>query len=257
MSIKETFSERLRALRNEINISQEAFARALGVARATLSYYENGQRTPDIYFLNQVCEITGCSPEYMMGYSDNMKPSYEALGSEIGLSDAAIDSLLKLKHKDILNFVLEHPQFPELIRIVKILSFHSIGKGEIAIDEHYRELKLFHAAGIIREMSKDAYQNPGFEKSPLTTLKMGSGQEATSFTIDTCEIGEEKRKTDMIGQAIESDLRLQNILRGAEDSELERKMAEDEKEEAERAKADPVLRFRRRMERTNLRTEED
>jgi hypothetical protein len=37
-----------------------------------------------------------------------------------------------------------------------------------------------------------------------------------------------------------------------EDGDLERKIAEQEKEEAERAKSDPVLRFRLRMERTNF-----
>jgi transcriptional regulator with XRE-family HTH domain len=253
MSIKETFSERLRALRKEINISQEAFAQALGVARATLSYYENGERTPDIYFLHQVCEKTGCSVEYMMGYSDNMKSSYGVLGAETQLSDKAIDSLMKLQHKDIMNFVLEHPQFPELIRIIKILSFHTIGKDAMMrIDENFRELKLFQAAGIIREMAKDAYENPEFEKSPLYTVKMGCDQEAASFTIDTCEIEADQRKMDFFGKAIESDLKLSEILRSAEDDDLEREIAEREKEEAERAKSDPVLRFRLRMQGTDF-----
>ena len=242
-------------MRKEIGISQDAFAQELGVARATLSYYENGDRTPDINFLNQVYEKTGCSLEYLMGYSDNMKPSNDALGAETELSDKAIDSLIKLRYKDIMNLVLEHPQFPELIRIIKILSFHSIGEGELEIDQKYRELKLFHAAGIIREMSKDAYDNPEFEKSPVVTMKIRGNQGDSSFTIDTCEIGKEKRETDFIGRAIESDLKMSEILNSAEESDWVGKNAEEEKEEAERTKIEALLRFRRRMERTNLDTE--
>jgi len=51
-------------------------------------------------------------------------------------------------------------------------------------DENFRGLKLFQAAGIIREMAKDAYENPALEKSPLITVKIGRKQ-AASLTMDT------------------------------------------------------------------------
>ena len=104
-------------------------------------------------------------------------------------------------------------------------------------------------------MSKDAYDNPEFEKSPVVTMKISGNQGDSSFTIDTCEIGKEKRETDFIGRAIESDLKMSEILNSAEESDWVGKNAEEQKEEAERTKIEALLRFRRRMERTNLDTE--
>lgn len=45
-------------------------ADALGVSRGSISYYENGERTPDIGFLAQVKEYFRVELDYLLGYSD-------------------------------------------------------------------------------------------------------------------------------------------------------------------------------------------
>jgi putative transcriptional regulator len=41
-----TFAERIKEIRRELNMSQEAFARHIGVAFATVSRWERGHRKP-------------------------------------------------------------------------------------------------------------------------------------------------------------------------------------------------------------------
>lgn len=264
MSMRTVFSERLKALRKEIGISQEAFAQTLGVARATLGYYEKGDRLPDIEFLDLVCDKTGCSMEYLMGYSENMKPSNDRIGADTGLSDKAIEVLVGVnisQNSDILNFLIEHPRFKELLRSMKILSYHSVGKYAELIDENFREYKYYQASGIIREICQAAYNDPNLDKVPAFDVRIlgDGGKEDATFPIDPCEIASEKREIDFTNSVLESNLEIAKLLAEADKQAEERnvRLEQEEQEEREQAKHDPVLRFRRRMERTNIDSEEE
>ena len=46
------FKERLQLLRMSNGVSQEKFAKALGISRMSVSHYETGNRTPDIEVLH-------------------------------------------------------------------------------------------------------------------------------------------------------------------------------------------------------------
>ena len=218
MSIRDVFSKRLRALRKEIGISQEAFAEALGVARATLGYYEKGERLPDIEFLDLVCDKTGCSMGYLMGHSDNMKPSNEAIGSETGLSDGAIEALMCIHvslGSTMLNHLIEHRKFGILlVEMTKI----SACSGNVDPDfpsDRYIDYKLFQAAGMIREICQS-----------INTTEEG-WQLITSA---------EQQKLIQVDGAFDSLI-----------AEIKALQARQEDEKLEREKTDPVFRFRRRM----------
>lgn len=66
----ETFSRRLKDLREESGLSQALLAEELGVSRGSISYYENGDRTPDVEFLTKVKTYFGVDYEYLLGDSD-------------------------------------------------------------------------------------------------------------------------------------------------------------------------------------------
>lgn len=240
MSTREVFSERLRALRKEIGISQDHFARELGVARATLGYYEKGERLPDIAFLDLVCEKTGCSVEYLMGYSDNMDPLNYEFGLTTGLSDKAIAVLTDTNVYfpiDILNFFIEHPRFKELLRTMKILSVCSDAhSGCLSPEDSFREYKHYQASSIIREICQEAHRDPNLGKDCLSSklqenlkayaelsilyeqVVLQSYSAAGEAALDSSKARENKRLKDRI-----------------------------EKEEREQAMHDPVLHFYRRM----------
>ena len=52
----ERFSKRLKELRETAGLTQEQLAKELKVSRGAISYYEKGERTPDIEFLDSVAE---------------------------------------------------------------------------------------------------------------------------------------------------------------------------------------------------------
>lgn len=97
----EAFAARLKGIRIELCLSQEALAHKLGISRVALSYYENGQRTPDIAFLHSLHEATGYPLEYLMGMSEARETENISLSRITGLNDTALD--LMLKNADKIN----------------------------------------------------------------------------------------------------------------------------------------------------------
>lgn len=61
-----SFGERLREIRKEKGMSQEAFAQLLGTSKQVLSRYETGQRSPKISQVQEYAQKLGVSAEYLM-----------------------------------------------------------------------------------------------------------------------------------------------------------------------------------------------
>ncbi len=85
----DNFAARLREARGEM--LQDAFAKEIGVSRASLSAYENGTRIPDVETLRNICEVTGYSAYYLLGLSDSKDDSLAALQRDTGLSEATLE----------------------------------------------------------------------------------------------------------------------------------------------------------------------
>lgn len=61
-----SFGERLREIRKEKGLTQEAFAQLLGTSKQVLSRYETGQRSPKISQVQEYAQKLGVSTEYLM-----------------------------------------------------------------------------------------------------------------------------------------------------------------------------------------------
>jgi transcriptional regulator with XRE-family HTH domain len=101
MEIPATFGSRLRSLRErkEPPMSQEQLAKDLEVSRASIGYYENASRTPDIAFLAKAAEYFDVSYDYLLGKSENTKREHTGIGEYLGLSDKAIEVIKKMHAK--------------------------------------------------------------------------------------------------------------------------------------------------------------
>lgn len=86
----------LKNLREELGVNQADFAKALGVSRAALSYYENGSRTPDVKFILRVGVLTDCNFDYLLGDSPTMKNQKVDIAKELLLSEKEADNLRRL-----------------------------------------------------------------------------------------------------------------------------------------------------------------
>ena len=109
------FCYRLKLIREASELTQSDFADLLGVSRGAISYYERGDRKPDIEFIFKICRIFELPVEYVMGSSYEVNPDYSKLNLVDGLSSKA--SYILEKNNIIGSFIsdiLEHENFEEL-----------------------------------------------------------------------------------------------------------------------------------------------
>lgn len=64
------YPERMRALREDNDLTQTDIAKMLGIAQTTYSQYELYKRPMPIEYLVALCRYYGVSADYMLGLSD-------------------------------------------------------------------------------------------------------------------------------------------------------------------------------------------
>ena len=115
------FASRFKALRERIGVSQNEMAEKLGISQQSVSFYEKGERLPDFYVLNRICNETNCSIKYLFGYQDAMSDQNEALCNDLGLSEEALYAIriLNSNEKTILDRLLKLTSFGALISCIR------------------------------------------------------------------------------------------------------------------------------------------
>lgn len=66
-----TFSERIKALREEHDLTQEALGQIIGVKRYSIYSYEKGRACPEMKGLIALAEYFDVSMDYLAGRTDN------------------------------------------------------------------------------------------------------------------------------------------------------------------------------------------
>lgn len=98
-NVRETFKRRLSQLRAESGLSQSKLAKQLEISPATIGYYENGDRLPDIDIVARIASFFDVTADYLLGFSNartterNMKTACEITG----LSEESIKNIQKTK----------------------------------------------------------------------------------------------------------------------------------------------------------------
>ena len=64
------FSERLKELREEKELSKQQLAKAIGVSDVAISRWENNLRVPNIINLVNIAKYFDVSADYLIGLSD-------------------------------------------------------------------------------------------------------------------------------------------------------------------------------------------
>lgn len=68
------FNERLKALREDNDITQTELAKAVNVTQRNISFYETGTNEPDIKTIIALAKFFNVSTDYILGLSDKRKP---------------------------------------------------------------------------------------------------------------------------------------------------------------------------------------
>lgn len=66
--------QRIRDLREDSDMTQQAMADKLYINRRTYSSYEVGVRTPSPEILGKIADVFGTSVDYLMNRTDEKKP---------------------------------------------------------------------------------------------------------------------------------------------------------------------------------------
>ena len=107
--------QRIRELRDQRDIKQEKLAEILNINKATLSRIERGEtKTVGSDILMKLAEYFGVSIDFLVGYTcvpDPKNYSVEALGLS---ADGAKAMISRRVHMEILNRLLENPEFCQL-----------------------------------------------------------------------------------------------------------------------------------------------
>ena len=64
------FKKRIRQLRKERNLDQDALAQGLGVSRSTICMWEAGQRKPNREAVEKICDFFNVDMNYIYGLSE-------------------------------------------------------------------------------------------------------------------------------------------------------------------------------------------
>jgi transcriptional regulator with XRE-family HTH domain len=74
----EKFSQRLRELRREKNVSQNVLSKSIGVSSGLISLYESGKRIPTINIASKIASFFDVSVDYLLGNTDEPLPNPES-----------------------------------------------------------------------------------------------------------------------------------------------------------------------------------
>lgn len=67
------YTERMKNLREDKDLKQEAIAITLKITRQQYQLYESGKRKLPIDMLMQLCKFYDVSADYILGFTDNYK----------------------------------------------------------------------------------------------------------------------------------------------------------------------------------------
>lgn len=68
------YTERLRNLREDNDLKQEAVAFVLKITRQQYQLYESGKRKLPLEHFKVLCEFYNVSADYILGFTNEMKP---------------------------------------------------------------------------------------------------------------------------------------------------------------------------------------
>lgn len=86
---------RIKELREDLNLRQVDIANETGIDQRTLSNYETGKTSPDSYAIVKLAEFYGVSCDYLLGISDMRQIGKSGALEEIQIIRKHLDNLEK------------------------------------------------------------------------------------------------------------------------------------------------------------------
>lgn len=179
--IARDFGRRLKHLREKAGLSQNELAKQLKVSRGAISFYENGERCPNIDFLDEVSMLFGVSYDYLLGTEE----TYNHVKSDelSWLSNKTIEFLRDYgdKHSvrmeddpDVLDALLSHEDFASTMYYLeratksRYYALKAYAQGDMTLwdnDIKYldREYMTFNIARCLTKICEDIIEGTSWD----------------------------------------------------------------------------------------------
>ena len=131
-----SIGELIGDLRRNKDWTQKELAARAGVTESTLSRIESGiTKQIDATALGKIALALDTSTDYLLGLSKIRTPKHIDI-IKLGLSEEAARQLLSPAFKtEILNRLIEHPQFPYLLRLIDVYFSGAMAEGVLSRNE--------------------------------------------------------------------------------------------------------------------------
>lgn len=119
-----TLGDRLRALRENLKLSQVELAKILSVANSTISQWEANNRTPDPATLQRLADFFGCSVDYLLGRTNDPQTPEQKIEAAISDDPELLEFWKELVKRDDLQLLFKQvkPLSPSTIkRIIRYI----------------------------------------------------------------------------------------------------------------------------------------
>ena len=87
---------RIRDLREDLDLRQVDVADATGIDQKTLSNYETGRTSPDSYAVIRLADFFGVTTDYLLGYSSFNIRNNKDIAEKLDQIERAIQEIKKL-----------------------------------------------------------------------------------------------------------------------------------------------------------------
>ena len=72
MKMEMTFGEKIRLLREELELNQTQLGQAVNMTQRKISYLENGKYEPSLEDIKALCHYFTVSADYLLGFSKHL-----------------------------------------------------------------------------------------------------------------------------------------------------------------------------------------
>lgn len=159
-----SLSERIKSARKNANLTQQALADLIGVAKSTIAGYEKGDREPDALKLKLIAKHTGVTGGYLLEIDDNA-PKKPTLSAEATKLAHIYDSLDSHSQRIVYTVAMmesereSEPALPKGITPIGAMPMHRIPYLGDAVCDGSIETKQA-AKQELRELADDLSETP-------------------------------------------------------------------------------------------------
>lgn len=107
------FNERLKLLRQETGLSQQDFAKQVGLSKSSVNMYERGEREPGLETLEAIADYFNVDMDYLLGRSEHRSKTAWLEGLDKSIDLEILRSQVKFENL----FPIEKKRFPLLGQI--------------------------------------------------------------------------------------------------------------------------------------------